>query len=69
MALFAQKALQFVRAPDENVFIARKCFILKTSGGVRPFSPPFFVPQTLPSSSVFFPLIRLKSCVKHTGFV
>ena len=24
MALFAQKALQFVRAPDENVFIARE---------------------------------------------
>lgn len=26
MALFAQKTIQFVRAPDENVFIARKLF-------------------------------------------
>lgn len=24
MALFSQKTMQFVRAPDENVFIARK---------------------------------------------
>lgn len=24
MALFTQKTMQFVRAPDENVFIARK---------------------------------------------
>ena len=24
MGLFAQKTMQFVRAPDENVFIARK---------------------------------------------
>jgi hypothetical protein len=24
MALFAQKTMQFVRAPDENVFIARE---------------------------------------------
>jgi len=24
MALFSQKTIQFVRAPDENVFIARK---------------------------------------------
>lgn len=28
MALFSQKTLQFVRAPDENVFIARKPFIM-----------------------------------------
>ena len=27
MALFSQKTMQFVRAPDENVFIARKSLI------------------------------------------
>ena len=31
MALFAQKSLQFVRAPDENVFIARKPTCLSVS--------------------------------------
>lgn len=25
MAIFALKTMQFVRAPDENVFIPRKC--------------------------------------------
>lgn len=33
MALFAQKTIQFVRAPDENVFIARKSSI--SNAGVR----------------------------------
>jgi hypothetical protein len=28
MALLSQKTLQFVRAPDENVFIARTLFTL-----------------------------------------
>lgn len=27
MAIFAQKTMQFVRAPDENVFIPRKSFL------------------------------------------
>ena len=27
MAIFAQKTMQFVRAPDENVFIPRKCSV------------------------------------------
>ncbi len=27
MALFSQKTLQFVRAPDENVFIPRKFYL------------------------------------------
>jgi hypothetical protein len=27
MAIFAQKTMQFVRAPDENVFIPRKFFL------------------------------------------
>lgn len=31
MALFSQKTMQFVRAPDENVFIARRLSIYESA--------------------------------------
>jgi len=63
MALFAQKTMQFVRAPDENVFIARKSAILRPiRGSTKPIHMimPIYLSHLVPNTfSPAFNLIEI----------